>query len=1003
MDFRFAIWTKSSKKYSTTSSVVHTFCTYTSVKEVVGYFIELKTPEAYYFDSQEFTGFWVGKTAALLGLEGRVDSQSFERLCANQHPKTGEKLKPIMREGMRIAQDHTLSAPKSWSLGYAYTGDERFIEGLRYAGAKAIAALEELIATRVRKNGQDYDRPTGNLVASEHIHLTSRPVDGFPDPNVHVHYVIFNVTWDPVEKQFKAAQMGDVVDHTVFLDKVFLTALAEFGKKRMGLEIEPTEHAFELGGFFRGLIEKFSRRTMEIEETAARLGITDPAQKAKLGAMTRERKARSLSMPELKEFWFNGLTEEEKKPFKALETRLARSRAGELTEQITFTPDTAEAVAAEAEKTSDLLGRQKTAKGDGKRKRESINMRTRPHEMDGKAAVTVTEHDRRAVAFAMRHIFERQSVTTLRQLQAEAFNGWNCGLATWQGVEKVLAETPLLRKEIGCKMFVSTQEVLDEENRIIERCLGGKWKFEPMNSWWAIQEQMLNEQQRNAVRHVLTSRDRVMGIAGLAGTGKTTLLQELRRGLEANACRILALAPSAEASRERLPEVGFENAETVAQLFASKQLQAQAMGAVWVIDEAGLLSTKDADQLLALAEQLDARVVLIGDTGQHRPVQRGQAFDLLEKFAHLSVARVDEIQRQKGRYKEFVKRVVAKDIEGAFDILQEMGAVKEMSVEERQPAIAEDYVNALERGKTALVVAPTHKECDNVTEGIRSRLKERGRLKESVEWDTLKDLSWTEAKRAFYKSYDKGLIVQFNKHTKGFKLGERVEVIDVRDEVVRVRRKGALADKIKALPLNEAANFNVYEKQKTELCEGEHIRITINSRTVDNHRVSNGNEYKIDYLDPKGRIVLGNGWRLDKNFPHMEYAYTLTSHSSQSRSVDCVYLAQTAKFSAPAMDHAQIYVSATRAREEIKLYADNIPLVKELVSRVRERPMAMEVFCQDNGTGVQHAVLGECNASTSTAFGETRTLNVAIVEEMERLRKKQRKIQEAKAVGMGWL
>ena len=41
------------------------------------------------------------------------------------------------------------------------------------------------------------------------------------------------------------------------------------------------------------------------------MGITDPAQKAKLGAMTRERKSRSLLMPELKEFWFGGLSEEE--------------------------------------------------------------------------------------------------------------------------------------------------------------------------------------------------------------------------------------------------------------------------------------------------------------------------------------------------------------------------------------------------------------------------------------------------------------------------------------------------------------------------------------------------------------------------------------------------------------------------------------------------------------------------------------------------------------------
>jgi conjugative relaxase-like TrwC/TraI family protein len=969
------------------------------VKEVVGYFIELKTPEAYYFDSQEFTGFWVGKTASRLGLNGKVDARSFERLCANLHPRTGEPLTPITRDGRRIAQDHTFSAPKSWSLGYAYTGDERFIEGLRYAGAKAIEALEELMATRVRKNGQDFDRPTGNLVASEHIHLTSRPVDGFPDPNVHVHYVIFNVTWDPVEKQFKAAQMGDVLDHTVFLDKIFLTALAEFGKK-MGLQIEPTEHAFEIEGFHRGLIEKFSRRTKEIEETAARLGITDPVMKAKLGAMTRERKARSLSMPELKEYWFDGLTEEEKKPFKALVERLRHSQAEDLSEKIVLAPEAAATVSPEEEKTSDLLGKGKQAKDDGRRKRESINTRTKPRTPQDETATVVTMHDRRAVELAIKHIFQRQSVATENQLLTQAFNEWSVGRATWQGVKQVIAETPLLRKKIGNKTFVTTKEVLDEENRVIERCLNGKWKFEPMNPNWKIQDQKLNDQQRNAVMHVVTSRDRVVGIAGLAGTGKTTLLEELRASLEQRFVHILALAPSAEASRERLREVGFSNAETVAQLFASKELQTAGRGAVWLVDEAGPLSTKDADRLLALAEQLDARVVFIGDTGQHRPVERGQAFDLLEKFAHLSVARVDEIQRQKGLYKSFVKRVVAKDIEGAFDILQEMGAVKEMSIEERQVALAKDYVDAIERKKTALVVAPTHKECENVVVGIRELLKQKGRLKHAAEWNTLSDLAWTDAQKEFYNSYEKGQVVQFNRHVKGFKLGERVEVVDVREDVVRVRRKLPLRDQICPLPLHEAESFNVYEKEKLEICEGEKIRITLNSRTADRHRVDNGNEYEIDYIDHKGQLVLNNGWRLDKTFPHMEYAYPLTSHSSQSRSVDCVYLAQTAKFSAPAMDLAQFYVSSTRARSEIKMYVDSIPLVKELVSRVRERPMATELFCKDNGKGALVPDSNEPITHSSATLGEASAIKVAMVAEMERLRRKKLEAENRKTMAM---
>lgn len=921
---------------------MHTFNTYTSVKEVVGYFIEMKTPEAYYSDGQEFTGFWVGKAASLLGLQGRVDAKSFERLCENRHPQTGEPLTPITRDGRRLAQDHTFGPPKSVSLAYAYTGDERLIEAVRSAGATAMAAAEKLMATRVRKKGQDFDRITGNLVASEHIHLTTRPVDGFPDPHVHVHYVVFNVTYDPVEKRFKAAQMGLVVEDTVYLDKVFLSALAE-NLKKLGLQITPTEKGFEIAGFSRELNMRYSRRTTEIEATAARLGITDPAQKAKLGAMTRERKSRSLLMPQLKEFWFNGLSEEDKTPFKAVETLLRQSRAVELSEKIGLTREAMQSAVATVENTSELLGRQTEVKSSRKRWRQSLNMRTKPMAAE-ETEVEVTEHDRKAVAFAIKHLFERQSVATENKILAEALNNWNCGLATMPGVTKVLSETPLLRKEFKGRMLMTTPEVLAEENRLIDRCLDGKWKYEEMNPFWNIEDEKLNEQQRNAVRHVLTSRDWVVGIAGEAGTGKTTLLEELRRGIERGMHQILALAPSAKASREGLRAHGFRDADTVSQLFESERMQAEARGKVWLVDEAGLLSTRQADKLFALAQKLGARLVLIGDTGQHHPVERGQAFDLLQRFAHMSVAHVDEIVRQKGMYKEFVKLMAAKDIEGAFAMLQKMGALHEMTLEQRRTVLAEKYVDAIERKKTALVVAPTHAECADVTGGIRELLKQKKRLGEGVEWDVLRDLSWTDAQKSFPKSYREGQVVQFNRHVKGFALGERVEVIDAKDEVVRVRSKTRLSERIKALPLDKAERFNVYEREKIEICEGEHLRVTINSRTADEHRVSNDNEYKVDYFDHKGRLVLKNGWKLDKDFLHLEHAYTSTSHSAQSKSVDCVYVAQTAKYSEHASSLEQFYVSSSRAREELGIYPDSIEILKEMVSQSCERPMAMDIF-----------------------------------------------------------
>jgi len=169
---------------------------------------------------------------------------------------------------------------------------------------------------------------------------------------------------------------------------------------------------------------------------------------------------------------------------------------------------------------------------------------------------------------------------------------------------------------------------------------------------------------------------------------------------------------------------------------------------------------------------------------------------------------------------------------------------------------------------------------------------------------------------------------------------------------------------IKALPLAEAENFSVYERKKLEICAGELLRVTSNSRTVDGHRLNNGNLYKVDYIAPDGRLVLENGWRLDKDFAHLQYGYTLTSHAAQGKTVDCVFVAQTARLSRYASDLKQFYVSTSRARHEIKIYTDDIELLKENVSRVRERPMATEILY-----GRNDAAEREMEEKTSAMFG----------------------------------
>jgi len=293
--------------------------------------------------------------------------------------------------------------------------------------------------------------------------------------------------------------------------------------------------------------------------------------------------------------------------------------------------------------TSDLLGTQQKI-ADGKLKRQSLNRRTMPGPVADEIVVP-PEHDRRAVAFAIQHLFERQSMVSEIQLIGESLANWNLGRATVAGVKQAIKETPLLYAERDDKVFVTTPEVLAEEQRLIQHCLAGQGRYEQFNEFWRIEDETLTEQQRAAVQHILNSRDFVVGICGKAGTGKTILLHEAKGAIEGGFNKLMIFAPGSEAARDVLPSEGFTNAETVARLLENAELQQEARGAVWWVDEAGQLSTRQMDRLVALAKELEARVVLAGDTGQHHSVERGCAFRVLEKEGEMKVAQVEKIMR----------------------------------------------------------------------------------------------------------------------------------------------------------------------------------------------------------------------------------------------------------------------------------------------------------------------------------------------------------------------
>jgi conjugative relaxase-like TrwC/TraI family protein len=821
----------------------------------------------YYSEGQELTGRWRGEGAALLGLQGDVKQNEWDALCNNRHPQTGGPLTVRLRSDRTVGYDFNFHVPKSVSLLYAETRDERLLDAFRDAVDGTMHDMEAEMATRVRKSGKNENRRTGNLAWGEFVHFTSRPVDGVPDPHLHAHCFVFNTTWDEQEQAWKAGQFRELKRDAPYFEAVFHTRFAH-RLADLGLPIERTAKGWELGGINKGLIEKFSRRTAQIEDKAREMGINDAEAKAELGAKTRERKQKDMGFPELQDTWRSRMTGQELDALAALERKIG---------------------------------------GDAE-------------PVDGNAA-------ERAMAHAVSHVFERKSVVAERQLLTVALRH-AVGQATVEQVHRQAERTELIVGERNGRRMVTTPVVLSEERRLTKFAREGRGTCKPFAAdIHKAKREWLNAGQQKAAQHILQSRDRVMLLRGAAGVGKTSLMQEVVEAVEATGTKVLPFAPSADASRGVLRQDGFHAADTVARFLIDEKLQQEAIGQLIWIDEAGQLGTRTLLQVFDLAEKLDARVLLSGDRRQHGSVERGAALRLLEEEAGLKPAEVKDIQRQTGEYKEAVHALSeGRTVEG-FDRLDALGWVLELPDAERHRQLAADYVETVAKGKSVLVVSPTHAEADRVTGEIRRALKatrEVGAAERTFR--VLENSGLTEAERKDAVNYVSGDVVQFHQNAKGFTRGERLVV-------------GGQGP----LPLDQAKRFQLFHPNSIQLAAGDVVRITHNGRTADEkHRLDNGSLFRIRGFDSEGDIVLQNGWTIDKDFGHLTHGYVLTSHASQGKTVHRVFVSQGSQ-SLPASSREQFYVSASRAREHVTIYTDDKHALREAIGQTDARLSATEL------------------------------------------------------------
>jgi hypothetical protein len=128
------------------------------------------------------------------------------------------------------------------------------------------------------------------------------------------------------------------------------------------------------------------------------------------------------------------------------------------------------------------------------------------------------------------------------------------------------------------------------------------------------------------------------------------------------------------------------------------------------------------------------------------------------------------------------------------------------------------------------------------------------------------------------------------------------------------------------------------------LVSGDKIRIAQNGFTSDGkHRLNNGVVYQLKGFTKTGDLKLTNGWVIDKNYGNLAHGYCQTSHVAQSKTVDRVFVAQSAA-SLGASSAEQFYVSVSRARDSVTVYTDDKARLAETIQSSGARMTAHELL-----------------------------------------------------------
>lgn len=852
----------------------------------------------YYTKGAEEQSQWGGKLADDLGLEGPVDPKVFRELLAGQ--VRDQQLGRHKRDGSidhHPGWDFAVSAPKSVSIMALVAGDERVLAAHEKAVTAAINYLEEHALLRRRDSGEIVHETTGRILVARFTEHGSRE----SDPHLHTHLVVLNMTNREDGEPMASLETRAMYEVQSVAGQVYRNTLA-FGLREDGHEItsNPRRGLFEIAGVPSQLNETFSTRTHDIEEHAREHGLV--GQKAMRASFYATRKAKvKIGYDALVAQW--------------------KQRAGPSME---------------------LLGK----------------LVSDSQEREGQHPEPAAAEIARAALFGLRQAETSEAVNNRGQILRQALAA-HVGEIRLDHIEPRIAD-----HEERLKLLTTHEQTGDQtlsrgrtskrsarlEMSLTQHLALAVDDARPIASGDrllpVLERAGLNSDQEQALVDTATTRDRVTGIHGVAGSGKSTLIKALAEAAEPGTTMI-ALAPTSSAAAGLGEKAGIESM-TVA-LLAARGGAGITDKHVLVVDEAGQLGSRQARRLLDISRRTGARLVMLGDERQTGAIEQGKPFWLMRRLGMPTAELVETVRQQTRSMQAAV--TFARDGNYRTSLAALDSVTSGRDSRELADSLVKDWerLSPSARAETSILVL------DNATRlivnsKIREVMKSESALAaEEARLEVLTPTGFTEQERHMARFYAGGQVVRFSQDVAGAGIARDSEY-----RVVGVGRDANRRPVVRIVDENgrtiswdprttPARQINVFNREERDLSEGDRIQWRLVNQPLGLRNAERGTVVALEGHVATIRWDRGERIQkidLDEN-KTWDHGYAETVYSAQSKTYARVFV--VAPVESPLVNGQNYYTAITRAETSVRLWTnDREALIAKLEQRSGEKTSSTE-------------------------------------------------------------